>query len=128
MTGSWKNCYYESIGKLSKKTSLVLFLLQNSSSPIHPPIATQITDSTANFPLFVPRIFKIAGRASVVESLFSKVTEASAFCNSVEKSTRAWYVPKSSSSRNFEKSPFNRSCRLTDYTVCNATKNELLVS
>ena len=38
------------------------------------------------FPLSVPRTFKIAGRASMVESLFSKVTETSAFCNSVEKS------------------------------------------
>ena len=31
--------------------------------------------------------------------------------------TRAWYVPKSNSSRNFEKSPFNRICRLTVYSL-----------
>ena len=35
--------------------------------------------------MFVPRIIKIAVRASAVESLFSKVTETSVFCNSVEK-------------------------------------------
>ena len=37
------------------------------------------------FPLFAPRVFKIAMRASVVESLFNKVTETRAFCKSVEK-------------------------------------------
>ena len=57
------------------------------------------------FPLFVPRNFEIARTASVVESISSKVT--------VKKSARAWRVPKSSSSRNFEKFPFNRSCLLT---------------
>ena len=33
-----------------KKTSLVAFLLQNSSCPIHPPTTIQKTDSTANVP------------------------------------------------------------------------------
>ena len=39
------------------------------------------------FRVIVPRIFKIAGKASVVESLFSKVTgEISTFYNSFENS------------------------------------------
>ena len=76
------------------------------------------TDSPQVFPLFILRNFKIAGRASVVESHFSKVRETSAFCNSVEKNV-AWalYVPKSDFSRNFEKSPFNRSCRFTVFSL-----------
>ena len=32
----WENCSYESFGKLSKKLSLIAFLLKNSSCPIHP--------------------------------------------------------------------------------------------
>ena len=40
--------------------------------------------------------------------------------------TRAWHVPKSISSRNFEKSPFKKSCKFTVESL-NATKNELLV-
>ena len=36
-------------------------------------------------PLLDPRIFKIVGRASVEESLFSKIKDASVFCNSVGK-------------------------------------------
>ena len=54
----------------------------------------------------------------MVESHFSKVRETSAFCNSVEKNV-AWalYVPKSGFSRNFEKSPFNRSCRFTVFSL-----------
>ena len=36
-------------------------------------------------------------------------------------------LPKSSSSKNFEKSSFHRSCRLTLYTVCNATKSDFLL-
>ena len=39
--------------------------------------------------------------------------------------TGAWYVPKSSFSRNFEESPFNGVAGLQN-TFCNATKNELL--
>ena len=37
------------------------------------------------FTLVVPKIFKIVRKASVVESLFGKVTETSVFCDSVEK-------------------------------------------
>ena len=70
------------------------------------------------FPLFWETNFKIVGRASVVEPHFSKVRETSIFCNSMEnKVTRAWYVPKSGFSRYFEKSPFNRSCRFTVFSL-----------
>ena len=62
-------------------------------------------------------LFKIAGRASVVESHFRKVTETT-FCNSVEKFTTCI-------------AEISRSSPLTgvavlQHTVCDATKNELL--
>ena len=63
------------------------------------------------FPLFVQRSFKIAERASVVESAFGKVTKTYVFCYSAEKPNKCTVFPKSSSSKNFEKSPFNKSCR-----------------
>ena len=62
--GMLKSCCYQSIRKLPRKTSLVAFLLQNSSCLIYPPISIQKTDSPQLFPLFVPRIFKINRRAS----------------------------------------------------------------
>ena len=37
------------------------------------------------FVFFIWRIFEIAGRASVVESLLGKVTKTYAFCDSAEK-------------------------------------------
>ena len=77
---SWK------FWKIIRKTSLVAFLLKNSSYPIYPPITIAKTDPTQVFPLYALRIFEIAVRAHVVQSLFSKVTETSAFCNSVKKS------------------------------------------
>ena len=69
-------------------------------------------------PLFVLRIFKIAGRDLLVESHFSKVTETLQFAilrfAILSRSlTRLCDVSKSSFSSNFEKSSFNRSCRLT---------------
>lgn len=61
-------------------------------------------DSTVNFPVSVPRIFEIAMTAFAVESVFGTVTcEIFALCNST----------KSISSRNFEKCPFHKSCKLT---------------
>ena len=92
-----------------KKMSSVAFFLKNSSCPIHPvrrhttSLQRYTYDVTRRhidvettsyqkltplqvFRLFVPRILKIAKKAPMVESLFSKVTETSAFCNSVEKS------------------------------------------
>ena len=50
-----------------KKTSLGAFLLKYSSSPPIPPQVLPLYD------------LKTVGRASVVESLFSKATETSAF-------------------------------------------------
>ena len=62
--------------KIIKKASLVAFLLKNLSCPIHAPVTIPKTDSTAGNTCrkhsFVPRIFKIAGKASVVEVFFSK--------------------------------------------------------
>ena len=49
-------------------------------------------DSTANISFVCFENFQIAWRASVVESLFSKVTETSGFCNSVEKSNTTCMV------------------------------------
>ena len=43
------------------------------------------TDSTANISFVCFENFKTGWRASVVESLFSKVKEPSGLCNSVEK-------------------------------------------
>ena len=63
----------------------------------------------------VPKIFKIAGRASVLESLFSKAT---GFLHSTTLSkTLSRAVPESSFSRNFEKFLFNGSFRLTIYKL-----------
>ena len=47
------------------------------------------------FPLLDPRIFKISGTAPMVGSLFSKIKEASVFCNSDGKFKRELYVLKS---------------------------------
>ena len=65
------------------------------------------TDSTAHVSFVCSEKLQNCWESAVVELHFSKVRETSAFCNSVEKNlTRAWYVPKSGFSRNFEKSPF----------------------
>ena len=101
-----------------KKMSLITFLLKNSNCPIHLPITMPKTDSAASVSFACSEKLQIAGRACVVESHFSKVRETSMFCNSVEKNLRrAWYVPKSDFSRNFEKSPFNSSCRFTVFSL-----------
>ena len=71
-------------------------------------------------PATVPRIFKIAGRALVVESLFSKVT---GYFYIPQIYRKLYHLLKSTSSKNFAKFPFNWSCKLTG---CKATKNELL--
>ena len=72
------------------------------------------------FTVTVLKIFNIAGRASVVESPFSKVTgEISAFYSSAFYN----YLLKSSSFRNFLKFPFHRSCSLVMYKLlCDTTK------
>ena len=69
------------------------------------------------FSASVPKIFKIAGRASVVESLFSKVTGLLHSTTLSKILSRAVVVPESSFSRNFEKFLFNGSFRLTIYKL-----------
>ena len=77
------------------------------------------------FLVSVPRIFKIAMRASFSQTTSKVAREISAFCNLVEtQSIHHWYVLKSNSSRDFEKSPFNQSWKLIAYR--NTTKNKLL--
>ena len=96
--------------------SLLAFLLKNLSCPIHPPTTMPKTDSAASVSFVCSE--KLQNRASVVESQFSKVRETSMFCNFFEKNLRrALYVPKIGFSRNFEKSPFNRSCRFTVFSL-----------
>ena len=63
------------------------------------------------FLVSVPRIFKIAMRASCGETTSKAACEISAFYNFVENSIN-WYVSKGCSSRDFEKVPFNRSYKL----------------
>lgn len=79
------------------------------------------------FPVSVPRMFKIARRAPVVELHISKVIEEiSAVCNLAEIYHVGRYIPKSKS-RNSEKL-FYPSCVGLHTTGCNATKNEELYS
>ena len=111
--------------KIITKSSLVVFLLKNWSCPIPPPSPTNSkADSIANisFPCF--ENFKIGLRSSAAKSLFNEVAETSGFCNSVQHAHSTFQ--KGSSPRHFEKSPFNKSSRLTIESL-NATKNELLV-
>ena len=66
-------------------------------------------------PVNFPKVFEIAGRAPWGGSPFSKVTgEISTFRKLYPVD---WFLPKISSSRNFEKSPFDRICRLTAYRL-----------
>ena len=70
----------------------------------------------------VPLIFKIAMRASFGE-ITSKVV-----CDFVENSIilSFGYVSKRSSSRDFEKIPFNQSCKLIAYMNTTKTPNQIL--
>ena len=75
------------------------------------------------FPVSVPRTFKIAEGASVMELLFTKVTgDIFTLCNSIGNCNACIVnVRKCSSSRSFEKSQALQACMST---VCNAsTKN-----
>ena len=72
-------------------------------------------------PADVPRICKITGKASVVESPFSKKNKRNV-CIVYQVH---WYVPKSCSSRNFGKFSINPATGL-ESTGCQATKNTLL--
>ena len=73
--------------KIIRKASSVAFLLKKFelSNP-HTNNYTK-TDSTANISLVCFENIKIVWRASVIESRFSKLTETSRFCNTVEKSS-----------------------------------------
>ena len=57
-----------------------------------------------------------------MESPFSKVTETSVFCKSVEKSN----ICMVSSFLEISRSPFLTGVAGLQYTVCNAIKNEVL--
>ena len=57
--------------------------------------------------LSVPRIFKIAGRASALKSLFSNRRDFYILQHCRKLYYVQWYVPKNSSSRNFQKFFFN---------------------
>ena len=74
------------------------------------------------FLVIVPRIFKIAMRASCGETTSKVACEISAFYNFVE--TLSFGVFKSSFSIDFKKFAFNQSWKLITYR--NTTKNELL--
>ena len=70
-----------------QKMLLVAFLLKHLICPIHPTMTMPKTDTTKIVSFVCSQnYFKIAGRASVMVSTFSAVTETSAIYNSVEKS------------------------------------------
>ena len=112
--------------KIMKKTSLVVFLLKNWSCPIGPLITIRKLILLQIFPKFVSRILKLVGERLWWNHFLTKQQKLQGFATLSKNLTSAWYVPKSSSSRNLGKSPFNKSCRLTVESL-NATKNELLV-
>ena len=82
-----KNSIYESFGKLAEKYLSKSYFLSNWSFPIcHPKLDLKLLPQM--FSVCVLRIVKFARRASVVESLFSKVTgEISAVYNSIKNSS-----------------------------------------
>ena len=112
--------------KIIKKTSLVVFLLKNWSCQIHPLITIRKLILLQIFLLFVSRILKLVKERLSWNHFLIKQQKVQVFATLSKNLRSAWYIPKSSSSRNFEKSPFNKSCRLTVESL-NATKNEHLV-
>ena len=62
----------------------------------------------------------------MVESHFSKVRETSAFCNSVEKILHVHGMLRKVAFLEISRSPLLIGNASLQYTVCNATKNELL--
>ena len=62
--------------------SLIAFLLNSSSCPTTHLYICQKLIPPQVFPLLVLKNFKIAARASVLESHFSKVRETTMFCKS----------------------------------------------
>ena len=77
------------------------------------------------FPLFVPRIFKIAGRTSVVESSLSKETEIFAFCYSVEKFNSCMVFSEKWPLLEISRGPLLTGVAGLQYTVFNVIKGEL---
>ena len=61
----------------------------------------------------------------MVESHFSKVRETSAFCNSVEKIKRVHGMFRKVAFPEISRNPLLTGVAGLQYTVCNATKNEL---
>ena len=79
------------------------------------------------FPMSVPITFKIAATASLVESLFSKVTgEISAFCNSVENSIICIGIIEKVALLVISINSLLTGAVGFQSTSCNATKKELL--
>ena len=78
-----------------------------SSCPIHSPTTIPKRTSTVNVSFAWSQNFQNFWESVCVGSLFSKIKETSVFCNSAGK-FKPWIVC-------FKKSPFNRSCRLTEY-------------
>ena len=58
------------------------------------------------FPLFAPRIFKIAGRASAMEPLFNEIIETSAFYSSVQKPNTCMVCSDKQPFWKFRENPF----------------------
>ena len=72
-------------------------------------------------------MFRVSGvRVFKIDENYFFEAKCCAFWNSVE-SFNTCTVLKRSLSRNFEKLPFNLISRLTQSTVCNATKNKLQI-
>ena len=61
----------------------------------------------------------------MVESHFSKVRETSAFCNSVEKNKHVHGMFRKVAFLEISRNPLLTGVAGLQYTVCNATKNEL---
>ena len=107
-----------------RKMFLVAFLLRNKVSNLPTYNFTENWLHRKCFLcLFVPRIIKIAVRASVVESLFSKVTESNSIlqlCQELHGTFRKVTVLEIS------RNPRFIGVATLQYKVCNATRNELL--
>ena len=116
-----KNCLFLKFLENSRKNIFRRVFLSSSSYPIYHPQLYSKLIPPQKFPVNVLRIFKIAGTASVLESLFSKKTdEISAFYNSASNSIGCIGIL-----RILRNSVLNGVAVLQS-TGCNITKNELL--
>ena len=72
-----EKCCHESFEELSKKTSLVAFLLKSSNCPVtHLKLYGKLSPPQV-FSLFVRRILEIARRASVMQKYFERQNKLS---------------------------------------------------